>query len=143
MSKLTSFFLTGPTAPAKLQVLLIAAAAVAIACLSLLVYGLWWRGEAMSARVELTAARAQVGVLSEGLASCNAGADHAKRVGDRAVELMGKLVDQAQRDGKKSRDVADSIDAIARQVRKAGENCDWAWGKIEAEERISKAGAAR
>src|SRR5690242_15601337 len=71
LSKLIGLFLGNPlTAPAKLQALLIAAGVVLILCMGLLIYGGYWHIQALQGRVELVAAKAQVGVLSEGLSTC-------------------------------------------------------------------------
>lgn len=141
MGSIVSFFLTGPLAPARLQAMLIAAAAVAIACLSLLVWGLYWRGEYREAKATIVVLKAQGDVLADKLATCNAGADNAKRVGDAAIAAMGGLVKQAQDANKDRAKVAGTLEELARQGRKAGEGCDWAWGEIEQQKR--KAGAVR
>ena len=131
MGKIVSFFLAGPTAPARLQAMLIAAGAIAIACLSLLIWGLYWRGEYREAKAAVVVLKAQGDVLADKLGTCSAAADQAKRVGDAAIAAMGGLVKQAQDANKDRGKVAANLEELARQARKPGEGCDWAWDKIE------------
>jgi ABC-type transport system involved in cytochrome c biogenesis permease subunit len=139
MGKLVSFFIAGPTAPARLQLLLIAAAAVAIACMSLLIWGLYWRGEYREAKAAVTALAAQGQVLADKVETCSAAATETKRVGDAAIAAMGGLVAEAKKVHKDRTTTAQSLEEIARRTRTAGEGCDWAWQQIEQQKRKARA----
>jgi len=136
MGALVSFFAGGP---ARIQAMLIAALAMALTCAALLVYGLWWRGEAKGMKAELTAAVAQGTVLADALGNCNAATDHTKRVGDAAIAAMGGLVAEAKKAHQDRGKTAATLEEIARQTRKAGEGCDWAWEQIEQQKRKARA----
>ena len=138
MRGLVSFFLAGPAAPARLQVLLLGALGVALACLGLLIWGLYWRGEYRDAKAALQVAQAQNDVLAASLTRCDAAAAHTKAVGDAAVRAMGKLVQQAEEAQKGRTASADAIEDLARLARKAGEGCSWAWQQIEQQHRKAR-----
>lgn len=131
MSGILSFFLAGPTAPARLQVLLIGALAIGAACLGLFTWGLWWRGEAREAKAVVAVYAAQVQVSSAALNQCNAGADEARRVGNAAIAAMGGLVADARKAGEGARALAGRLDELAREPRQPGQDCHWAWQQIE------------
>lgn len=139
MGPIVSFFLAGPTAPARLQAMLIAAVAVVATCMALLVWGLYWRGEYREAKVAVTALKAQGDVLADKLGTCTASVDQGKRVGDAAIAAMGGLVKQAQDANKDRGKTAATLEELARQGRKAGEGCDWAWEQIEQQKRKARA----
>jgi hypothetical protein len=139
MGKLISFFIAGPTAPARMYALLIAAAAVVIACMSLLIWGMYWRGEYRQALANIKVLEAQVQVSSAALASCNAGVDQAKRVGDAAIASMAPMVEAARRLHAGSTAAAASLEDLARQARGAGEDCGWAWRRIQEEHKKARA----
>ena len=139
MSKLIGFFLAGPAAPARIQALLIGAAAVAIAMLSLLVWGLYWRGEYRELKVATVVYADQVKVTAGALEACSAGTDAAKRAGDAAVSAVDKLLGQAQAGNADRKATAARLDEIARRTRNAGEGCDWAWDHIERDAQVTRA----
>lgn len=130
MGSLLGFFAAGP---ARIQALLLCALAMVAACLGLLVYGLWWRGEAYSARAERDVAVAQAEVLAGGLKACNAGVDEAKRVGAAAVAAAGELVAAARRLKQPARETVQRIETIIEKGTPAGAGCEDAWRVIEAD----------
>lgn len=144
MSKIISFFLTGPAAPVRIQAMLIAGAALALAMSALLIWGLYWRGEYREAKAAVVVYAAQAAVTKEAVERCNAGADQAERVGNAAIAAMRPLVEAAQRASAERGRTAKALEDLARQRRQPGENCDWAWDQIEqARQSINrKAGAA-
>lgn len=131
MSKLIGFFLAGPAAPARLQVLLVGALAMALTVAGLTIWGLWWRGEYREAKAALAVYVAQVQVSSAALNACNAGADEARKVGAAAVTAMGRLVAEARKANEPARALAGRLDELAKQPREPGQGCDWAWQQIE------------
>lgn len=135
MGKLVAFFAGGP---ARIQMLLIGAMAIALVCAALLIYGLYWRGEAKEAKAELGIAIAQGTVLADKLGTCNAGVDQARRVGEAAIAAMTALVADAKKANAGRKITAETLDEIARQARKAGEGCDWAWDQIEQQKRKAR-----
>ena len=138
MNPLLSFFLAGPAAPGRLQILLIGALGVALACLGLFSWGLYWRGEYRDARAALTVAEAQRDVAAAALQRCDAATAHAKAVGDAAVKAMGKMVADAREAQKGREATAIAIEELARQSRQPGEGCGWAWDQIEQQHRKAR-----
>ncbi len=133
MGTLISFFLAGP---ARVQALLGGAAVLALGVAVLLTFGLWWRGEAYQARGERDVAIAQARVLSGSLQACNAGVDQAKAAGDRALADMAELLAKARKVAGKRVRVIERIEKIIHEPAKPGEDCNWAWERLEGEHRM-------
>lgn len=138
MGALLSFF----SGPAQLKALLLGAGVCVLACLSLLTYALWWRGEAFEARAALEKAHAerdlaiaQGRVLAGGLQACNAGVDQAKQISDAAIVAMGELLDKARKLAGPREKTIERIETVIHQAPQPGEGCDWAWDKLEADHR--------
>lgn len=128
MGGLVGFFAGGP---ARIQALLIGALAMALVCAALLIYGLWWRGEAFEARRDRDVFKMQASVLSDGLTRCNAGADEAKRAGDRAVGLVRGLLEDIRKQNGPLLGQASRIEELLKNPTPNGAGCDAAWDEIE------------
>ena len=110
--------------PLQIKAALVAAAVMAIAILTLLVWGLYWRGEYREAKAALTVYAGQAAINKEAAERCSAGAEEAKRVGEAAKDRTN---------------TAQTLEELARQKRQSGEGCDWAWGEIEQQKRKARA----
>lgn len=128
MGMLLDFFAAGP---ARIKGLLVGALVAGAACLALLVFGLYWRGEAYQARGERDLAIAQGDVLAAGIESCNAGVELAHSVAGAAVDQMRKLVDQARKQAAGARAQVARIEDLLKQPVPAGAGCDEAWELLE------------
>lgn len=125
--------------PVQVKAMVIGLGAMAIVCLSLLVFGLYWRGEYREVKAELGVAIAQGAVLADKIGTCSAATDETKRVGDAAIAEMRVLAKQARDAGKGNQASAAALEELARQARKTGEGCDWAWKQIEEQKRKARA----
>lgn len=128
MSLLLDFFTGGP---ARVKGLLVGALAIAGLGLALLVYALWWRGEALQARGERDLALAQVTVVSSAAKACSDGVDQAKRAGDAAVSASAELVAAAQRLKAPVRVERQTIEHWLEKPTPPGAGCDQAWNELE------------
>lgn len=129
MGALLGFF----SGPAQLKGLIIAAGVMIIVCLSLLTWGLWWRGEAYQATAERDVLRAQSEILAAAVKACSDGVDQAKRAGDAAVAAGGALLEAARRIKAPVQKTVERIETIIEKPAPAGAGCDRAWDAIEAE----------
>ena len=125
--------------PLQIKAALVAAAVMAIAILTLLVWGLYWRGEYREAKAALTVYAGQAAINKEAAERCSAGAEEAKRVGEAAIAAMGPMVAAARAAAKDRTNTAQTLEELARQKRQSGEGCDWAWGEIEQQKRKARA----
>lgn len=137
MGSIVSFFVGGP---ARIQALLIGALAVAVVCMGLLVYGLYWRGEAKAAEGKVIAAVAQGTVLADAVKTCSAGVDAAAKVGAAALDVGAQLLEAERKRTAKDAGLAKSIGDLAARKSAPGEDCRTAWREIE--EELKKARAA-
>lgn len=134
--------------PPQIKAALVAGAAMAIACLALLVWGLYWRGEYREAKAAVTVYAAQAAINKGAVERCSAGADEVAKLGRAATTAMGVLLAEARRANKDRDERARALDDLARRPRATGEDCSWAWRQIEEQHRAAskesnrKAGAA-
>lgn len=122
-----------------LQAKAIAVAAVAVAFLAVAAWGFYWRGEALGARGERDVAIAQANVLAEGLKTCNAGVDQAKRAGDAAVAAAGELAAAARRLKVPVKETVQRIETVIEKGTPPGAGCEDAWRVIEADRQKARA----
>jgi len=126
--------------PLQIKAALVAGAAMLITVLALLVWGLYWRGEAREAAVKITALAAQGKVLAEATRACNAGVEAARASSAEAIQRGAQLLAEAKRIGQPARAQAARIEALLAKGTPAGADCRDAWRAIEADR---KAGAPR
>lgn len=138
MNPILSFFLAGPAAPLRLKALLIGGAAVLVAGMALLVWGLYWRGEYREAKAAVTVYAGQAAVNAAAANACTASVAQAEKVGSAVLTATAKLLAAARADGQHRARTATALEDLARRPRAPGENCDWAWDQIEQQHRKAR-----
>lgn len=116
-----------------LQIKLAIAAAAALAVAALYGWGLYWRGEYREVKAVNAVLVGQVAVLADGVRTCNAGVELAKRVGDQAIAVSGALLTEARKKTAPARHTVERIETIIERPAPAGAGCDTAWDAIEAD----------
>lgn len=136
MGGLIAFFAGGP---ARLQALLVVAMGMALVCAGLLIYGGYWHLEALKLEARLAPTIAQANVNAAAVEACSAGVGLAQKTAEASVAAGAQLLALARKANADRPRVAAALEDLARQARQPGEDCNWAWDRIE---RQRKAGAA-
>src|SRR5688572_15439782 len=92
----------------------------ALVVAALLIFGLYWRGEAYQARAEADLARAQISVLVAATETCKASVDQARRVGEAAIAGTAELVAAARRLKQPARHTIERIETILERPTPSG-----------------------
>jgi len=118
--------------PLQLKAMLVAGAVMAIACLSLLVWGLYWRGEYRECKVANVVLVDQVKLLADKMDTQSAAVRENAAAGQAAVAAGEALLVEARKLSQAARRTAEASDAIARGAAQPGKDCRDAWREIEA-----------
>lgn len=134
MGALLGFFAAGP---ARLQGLLIGAAALLAMVLALTAWALLERSGRFEAKADVARLEAQTKVLADSLGRCNAGVEAAAKAGAASVADTKRLLDMAGRAMERTAAMRDEVRAIVSKpapTRADGKpkDCGDAWQEIRA-----------
>jgi hypothetical protein len=124
--------------PARLQALLVAALAMLVVILALLIYGLWWRGQALQARGERDSARDQVVVVSAAAEACSESVARAKAIAGAELAAAHRALEDFRRLHAGQRAAVARLEGLLERPAPAGAGCDAAWAAIESDARAAQ-----
>jgi hypothetical protein len=124
--------------PARLQALLVAALAMLVVILALVVYGLWWRGQALEARGERDSARDQVAVVSAAAEACSESVTRARAIAGAELAAAHRALEDFRRLHAGQRAAVARLEGLLARPAPSGAGCDAAWAAIEANARAAQ-----
>jgi hypothetical protein len=124
--------------PARLQALLVAALAMLVVILALLIYGLWWRGQALQARGERDSARDQVAVVSAAAEACSESVARARAIAGAELAAAHRALEDFRRLHAGQRAAVARLEGLLERPAPPGAGCDAAWAAIETDARAAQ-----
>jgi hypothetical protein len=123
---------------ARLEALLFAALAMLVVILALLIYGLWWRGQALQARGERDSARDQVVVVAAAAEACSESVARAKAIAGEQLAAAHRALEDFRRLHAGQRAAVARLEGLLERPAPAGSGCDAAWAAIESNPRAPR-----